>query len=370
MIIGVPREIKQEEYRVAMTPAGVHDLVADGHSVLMEDGAGEGSGLPNQLYEEQGAKITDRNDIFARSEMIVKVKEPLPEEFDLLREGQILYTYLHLAPAPELTRALLERKVIGIAYETVQLPDNSLPLLIPMSEVAGRMSIHEGSKYLERENKGRGILLGGVPGVDPGHVVIIGGGIVGANAAKMAIGTGASVTLLDVNLNRLRYLDDIYAGRLKTLMSNRVNIEESLKSADLVIGAVLIPGARAPKLITREMISLMMPGSVIVDVGIDQGGVMETSRPTTHSDPIYLVDDVVHYCVANMPGAVARTSTFALTNATFPYALELARKGYRRAFQENPSLAKGLNVFDGQVTYPAVAEALDMECVPLDKVVE
>jgi len=353
-----------------MTPAGVHDLVADGHSVLMEDGAGEGSGLPNQLYEEQGAKITDRNDIFARSEMIVKVKEPLPEEFDLLREGQILYTYLHLAPAPELTRALLERKVIGIAYETVQLPDNSLPLLIPMSEVAGTVSIHEGSKYLERENKGRGILLGGVPGVDPGHVVIIGGGIVGANAAKMAIGTGASVTLLDVNLNRLRYLDDIYAGRLKTLMSNRVNIEESLKSADLVIGAVLIPGARAPKLITREMISLMMPGSVIVDVGIDQGGVMETSRPTTHSDPIYLVDDVVHYCVANMPGAVARTSTFALTNATFPYALELARKGYRRAFQENPSLAKGLNVFDGQVTYPAVAEALDMECVPLDKVVE
>ncbi len=370
MIIGVPREIKQDEYRVSMTPAGVHDLVADGHSVLMEDGAGEGSGLPNQLYEEQGAKITDRNDIFARSEMIVKVKEPLPEEFDLLREGQILYTYLHLAPAPELTRALLERKVIGIAYETVQLPDNSLPLLIPMSEVAGRMSIHEGSKYLERENKGRGILLGGVPGVDSGHVVIIGGGIVGANAAKMAIGTGASVTLLDVNLNRLRYLDDIYAGRLKTLMSNRVNIEESLKSADLVIGAVLIPGARAPKLITREMISLMMPGSVIVDVGIDQGGVMETSRPTTHSDPIYLVDDVVHYCVANMPGAVARTSTFALTNATFPYALELARKGYRRAFQENPSLAKGLNVFDGQVTYPAVAEALDMECVPLDKVVE
>jgi len=370
VIIGVPREIKQDEYRVSMTPAGVHDLVADGHAVLVEDGAGEGSGLPNRLYEEQGAQITERNDIFVRSEMIIKVKEPLPEEFDLLREGQILYTYLHLAPAPELTRALLDRKVVGIAYETVQLPDKSLPLLIPMSEVAGRMSIHEGSKYLERENKGRGILLGGVPGVDPGHVVIIGGGVVGANAAKMAIGTGASVTLLDVNLHRLRYLDDIYGGRLKTLMSNRVNIAESLRSADLVIGAVLIPGARAPKLITREMVSLMMPGSVIVDVGIDQGGVMETSRPTTHSDPIYLVDDVVHYCVANMPGAVARTSTFALTNATFPYALELARKGYRRAFQENPALAKGLNVFNGHVTHPAVAEALDMECASLDKVVD
>ncbi|MCH2391980.1 MAG: alanine dehydrogenase, partial [Nitrospinales bacterium] len=257
-----------------------------------------------------------------------------------------------------------------IAYETVQLSDNALPLLIPMSEVAGRMSIHEGSKYLERENKGRGILLGGVPGVDPGHVVIIGGGVVGANAAKMAIGTGASVTLLDINLNRLRYLDDIYGGRIKTLMSNRVNLAESLRTADLVIGAILIPGARAPKLITREMLSLMMPGSVIVDVGIDQGGVIETSRPTTHSDPIYIVDDVVHYCVANMPGAVARTSTFALTNATFPYALELARKGFSKALQENPALAKGLNVFNGYVTYPAVADALDMECVSLNKILD
>ena len=365
MIIGIPKEIKQDEYRVSMTPSGVHDLVADGHVVLVEHGAGEGSGLPSHLYEEQGAQITERNDIFTRSEMVIKVKEPLPDEFNLLREGQILYTYLHLAPAPDLARALLDCKVTGIAYETVQLPDKSLPLLIPMSEVAGRMSVHEGSKYLERENKGRGILLGGVPGVDPGHVVIIGGGIVGANAAKMAIGTGASVTLLDINLNRLRYLDDIYGGRLKTLMSNRVNLVESLRTADLVIGAVLIPGACAPKLITREMLSLMMPGSVIVDVGIDQGGVMETSRPTTHSDPIYLVEDVVHYCVANMPGAVARTSTFALTNATFPYALELARKGFSNAFRENPALAKGLNVFNGYVTHPAVADALDMECVSL-----
>ena len=277
MIIGVPKEIKEDEYRVSLTPAGVHDLSMDGHTVLVEDGAGEGSGLSNQLYEKHGAHIADRNDIFSRSAMIIKVKEPLPEEFDLLREGQILYTYLHLAPAPDLARALLDRKVTAIAYETVQLPDNALPLLIPMSEVAGRMSIHEGSKYLERENKGRGILLGGVPGVDPGHVVIIGGGVVGANAAKMAIGTGASVTLLDINLSRLRYLDDIYGGRLKTLMSNRVNLTESLRTADLVIGATLIPGARAPKLITREMLSLMMPGSVIVDVGIDQGGVVNLS---------------------------------------------------------------------------------------------
>ena len=368
MIIGVPKEIKEDEYRVSLTPAGVHDLTADGHIVLVEDEAGEGSGLPNKLYEEHGAHITERNDIFSRSEMIIKVTEPLPEEFDLLREGQILYTYLHLAPTPDLARALLERKVTCIAYETVQLPDNSLPLLVPMSEVAGRMSIHEGSKYLERENKGRGILLGGVPGVDPGHVVIIGGGVVGANAAKMAIGTGASVTLLDVNLNRLRYLDDIYGGRLKTLMSNRVNLIESLRTADLVVGAILIPGARAPKLITREMLSLMMPGSVIVDVGIDQGGVIETSHPTTHSDPIYIVDNVVHYCVANMPGAVARTSTFALTNATFPYASELARKGFNKAFQENPALAKGLNVFNGQITHPAVANALDMEYVSLNKI--
>jgi alanine dehydrogenase len=343
-------------------------MILDGHTVLVEDAAGEGSGLSNQLYEDHGAQIVERNDVFSRSQMVIKVKEPLPEEFDLLREGQILYTYLHLAPAPELTRALLDRKVIGIAYETVQLSDNSLPLLIPMSEVAGRMSIHEGSKYLERENQGRGILLGGVPGVDPGHVVIIGGGIVGANAAKMAIGTGASVTLLDVNLNRLRYLDDIYGGRLKTLMSNRVNIVEALRTADLVIGAILIPGARAPKLITREMLSLMMPGSVIVDVGIDQGGVVETSHPTTHSDPIFIVDDIVHYCVANMPGAVARTSTFALTNATFSYALELASKGFNDAFKANPALARGLNVFNGHVTHPAVADALDMECVSLKKI--
>jgi len=361
MIIGVPKEIKKDEGRVSLTPAGAHHLVEAGHTVLFEEDAGLGSGLENAAYQEQGARIVPRDEVFASAEMIIKVKEPLEEEYDLLSEGQILYTYLHLAPAGELTLALLRRKVIGIAYETVQSADGSLPLLIPMSEVAGRMSIHEGAKCLERENGGRGILLGGVPGVDPGHVVIIGGGVVGANAAKMAIGNGATVTLLDVNLQRLRYLDDIHGARLRTLMSNRINMQDALKSADLVIGAVLIPGARAPKLITRDMLGLMKPGSVIVDVGIDQGGIAETSRPTTHSEPTFVVDGVVHYCVANMPGAVSRTSTFALTNATFPFAKELADKGGLRALKENPALCRGLNVFKGHVTHPAVADALKMD---------
>jgi len=368
MIIGVPKEIKEHEYRVSMTPAGVHELVGAGHVVLVEDRAGFGSGIDNDQYEREGAKITGRDDIYKRAEMIVKVKEPVAEEYGLLREGQVLYTYLHLAPAPDLAHELLKRKVIGIAYETVQLADGSLPLLVPMSEVAGRMSIHEGAKYLERENGGRGILLGGVPGVDPGHVVIIGGGIVGSNAARMAIGTGASVTLLDIHLPRLRYLDDIYGGRIKTLMSNKINIREAIRVADLVVGAVLIPGAKSPKLITRNMLSGMMPGSVIVDVGIDQGGVLETSRPTSHSDPIFQVDGVVHYCVSNMPGALARTSTFGLTNATFPYAFELAQKGYKKAIRENPALKKGLNVFKGHVTHPAVAEALGLEWAPVEDV--
>ena len=367
MIIGIPKEIKTDEYRVSMTPAGVHDLVANGHKVLVEKLAGEGSGISDQDYLDQGAKIVSQKEVFEQAEMIVKVKEPIAEEFPLLREGQILYTYLHLAPAPELTQALLDRKIIGIAYETVQLSDKSLPLLIPMSEVAGRMSIHEGSKYLERENGGRGILLGGVPGVDPGHVVIVGGGIVGANAAKMAIGTGASVTLLDISLPRLRYLDDIHGSRLKTLMSNKFNLIESLRTADLVIGAVLIPGARAPRLITRDMLKEMQPGSVIVDVGIDQGGMLETSRPTTHSDPIFEEEGVVHYCVANMPGALARTSTFALTNATFPYALKLANEGYKKAMTDDPALKDGLNVCLGSITHPAVATALDKEFAEPDK---
>ena len=364
MIIGIPKEIKIDEHRVSMTPAGVNDLVTRGHKVLLEDHAGEGSGITNQNYLDQGAKIVSLQEIFSQSEMIVKVKEPLPEEYGLLREGQILYTYLHLAPAPELTQALLDRKIVGIAYETVQSPDRSLPLLIPMSEVAGRMAIHEGAKYLERENGGRGILLGGVPGVDPGHVVIIGGGIVGANAAKMAIGTGAQVTLLDISLQRLRYLDDIHGSRLRTLMSNRFNLLESLRTADLVVGAVLIPGAKAPRLITREMLIPMQKGSVVVDVGIDQGGVLETSRPTTHSDPIFEAEGVIHYCVTNMPGALARTSTFALTNATFPYALNLAEKGYKKALNEDPSLRAGLNVCLGAVTHPEVANALGKEFTP------
>ncbi|MEC7640750.1 MAG: alanine dehydrogenase [Nitrospinota bacterium] len=370
MNIGIPKEIKEHEYRVSVTPAGVHDLVQAGHVVWVEDDAGLGSGIENESYEKEGAKIVGREEIFRQAEMIIKVKEPLDDEFQLLQEGQVVYTYLHLAPAPDLAGKLLKRKIIGIAYETVQLEDRSLPLLIPMSEVAGRMAIHEGAKYLERENGGRGILLGGVPGVDPGHVVIIGGGIVGSNAAKMAIGTGASVTLLDIHLPRLRYLDDIYGARLKTLMSNKFNIIESLHTADLVIGAVLIPGATSPKLITREMLRVMRPGSVIVDVCIDQGGVLETSRPTSHSDPIYEVDGIIHYCVANMPGALARTSTFALTNATFPYAFELAQKGYKKAIQENPALKKGLNLFKGHVTHPAVAESLGMEWAPVEKVLD
>jgi alanine dehydrogenase len=368
MIIGVPKEIKKDEYRVSMTPAGVAELISDGHSVLIEKGAGEGSGIYDVQYEAVGGQIASCSDVFEQSEMIVKVKEPVPSEYDRLKEGQILYTYLHLAPAPELTDALLERKIIGIAYETVQLENGSLPLLIPMSEVAGRMSVHEGAKYLERENGGRGILLGGVPGVDPGHVLIIGGGIVGMNAAKMAVGTGASVTLLDTNLSRLRYIDDIFGGRVKTIMSNKLNIEELSQTADLLIGAVLLPGAKSPKLITREMIKGMMPGSVVVDVGIDQGGILETSRPTTHSDPIFLVDGVVHYCVANMPGALARTSTYALTNATLPYARELAGNGLQTALRNNSALRRGLNLFKGKVTHPAVAEALGKEYVPPDQV--
>ncbi len=367
MIVGVPKEIKADEYRVSMTPAGVRELVTRGHKVLLEDSAGAGSGLTNQNYLEQGAAIVSRQEIFAAAEMIVKVKEPQPQEYGLFREGQILYTYLHLAPSPELAQALLDQNVVGIAYETVQCADRSLPLLIPMSEVAGRMAVHEGAKYLERENGGRGILLGGVPGVDPGHVVIIGGGIVGANAAKMAIGTGAQVTLLDINLPRLRHLDDIHGSQLKTLMSNQFNLLESLRTADLVIGAVLIPGAKAPRLITRAMLSQMQKGAVVIDVGIDQGGVFETSHPTTHSDPIFEVDGVIHYCVANMPGALARTSTFALTNATLPYALTLAEKGYRKALREDPALRAGLNVCLGTVTHAEVAKALGKKFTDAEK---
>jgi alanine dehydrogenase len=308
-----------------------------------------------------------KEEVFARAEMILKVKEPLPEEYPLLCEGQILFTYLHLAASRSLTEALIARQVIGIAYETVCARDGSLPLLIPMSEIAGRMAIQEGAKFLEKEYGGRGVLLSGVPGVLPGEIVILGGGTVGTNAAKMAIGMGATVTLLDINLYRLRHLDDLFGARIRTLASNEHHITEMLSQADLVIGAALIPGARAPHLVTREMLSLMRPGAVIVDVSIDQGGSAETSRPTSHSDPVFLVDGIVHYCVTNMPGAVARTSTFALTNATLPYTLQLAKKGVRQALFDDPLFAQGLNLFYGKVTHPAVAEAVEHSYTPVEK---
>ncbi|MFZ5591051.1 MAG: alanine dehydrogenase, partial [Bacillota bacterium] len=336
MIIGVPKEIKSNENRVAITPAGVQAMVKAGHKVVIENNAGVGSGISNEDYIAAGAEIlATPAEVFAAADMIMKVKEPLPPEYGLFKEGQVLFTYLHLAPEPELTRALLDKKVVGIAYETIQLPNGSLPLLTPMSEVAGRMAVQIGAQFLEKHNGGLGILLGGVPGVPPAKVTIIGGGVVGTNAAKIALGMGADVTILDLNANRLRYLDDIFGSRIKTLMSNSYNIAAAVKEADLLIGAVLIPGARAPKLVTEEMVKQMKPGSVIVDVAIDQGGSIETvDRVTTHAEPTYIKHGVVHYSVANMPGAVARTSTFALTNVTLPYALKLANKGYRAAIKE------------------------------------
>lgn len=369
MIIGIPKEIKKDEYRVGIVPAGVKDLASNGHRVLVEKNSGIGSGITDAEFKMEGAEILDNPaEIYSQAEMIIKVKEPIPSEYEHLKKGQILYAFLHLAPAKELTEALLKQEIIGIAYETVELENGSLPLLIPMSEVAGRMSIHEGAKYLEREKGGRGILLGGVPGVKPGNVVVFGGGIVGSNAARMAVGTGANVILLDINLEKLRYLDDIFGGRITTLSSNSHNILDSIEKADLVIGAVLITGAKAPKLITREMLKHMQNGSVIIDVCIDQGGSLETSRPTTHSNPTYMEEGVIHYCVTNMPGAVARTSTFALTNATFPYALELANKGFKKAIEENSALKKGVNVYKGEVTHPSVSKALNLVYAPVDKI--
>ncbi len=370
MRIGVPTEIKNNENRVAITPAGVHAMISHGHEVFIQKGAGLGSGITDEAYTAVGAKILDTaKDIFDTADMIIKVKEPLPEEYPLFKEGQILFTYLHLAPEPELTKALLEKKVVGIAYETVQLANKSLPLLTPMSEVAGRMSVQIGAQFLEKPKGGAGILMGGVPGVPPAEVVIIGGGIVGTNAAKMAVGMGADVTILDLSADRLRYLDDIFAGRVKTLMSNAFNIAESVKKADLLIGCVLIPGAKTPRLVTEEMVKTMKPGSVIVDVAIDQGGSIETiDRVTTHSDPVFEKHGVLHYSVANIPGAVARTSTFALTNVTLPYALKIADKGYLQAVKEDPALAKGVNVVDGRCTYKAVAEAHNIAYTPLEEV--
>jgi len=361
MIIGVPKEIKPDEDRVAITPAGVQSLVRRGHRVLIESGAGLGSGISDEAYEAAGAVMVPKEEVFAGAEMVVKVKEPLPGEYDLFKEGQVLFTYLHLAREPELTKVLLERKVAGIAYETIQLNNGSLPLLTPMSEVAGRMAVQIGARFLEKPQGGKGILMGGVPGVPSADVVIIGGGVVGTNAAKVAMGMGAQVTIIDKNPNRLRYLDDIFGARIKTLMSNSFNIESAVKFADLLISGVLVPGAKAPHLVTEDMVKQMKPGSVIVDAAIDQGGSVETiDRVTTHSNPVYEKYGVVHYAVANIPGAVARTSTFALTNATLPYIIELADKGYRQAAQDNPSLAKGINTTGGMLTCRPVAEAHDL----------
>ncbi len=370
MIIGVPKEIKNHEYRVGIVPAGVHALVSAGHTVFIEKDAGLGSGITDEEYIAAGAEmLPEAKDVFERAEMIIKVKEPLAQEYPLMREGQILYTYLHLAPAPELTDALLDRKVIGVAYETIQLADGSLPLLTPMSEVAGRMATQVGAYYLGKSHGGRGVLLGGVPGVHRGRITIVGGGVVGLNAAKIAVGLGAQVTILDVNQSRLAYVDDIFGNSITTLMSNKHTVAEVVATSNLVVGAVLIPGAKTPHLVTREMISSMAPGSVVVDVAIDQGGCIETSHATTHDDPVFLVDDVIHYCVANMPGEFARTSTFALNNVTLPYALALANKGVKKAIADDVCLRKGVNVCKGQVTCAPVAEALEkpyvdiMDCI-------
>lgn len=369
MIIGVPKEIKNNENRVGITPAGVIAFRKNGHEVWVETNAGLGSGFTDQDFIEAGAIITSTAKVAWDADMVIKVKEPLAEEYEFFHEGLILYTYLHLAPEPQLTTALVDNKVIAIAYETIQLDNGSLPLLMPMSEVAGRMSIQIGAQFLENSKGGKGVLLGGVPGVSPANVVIIGGGIVGTNAAKMAIGLGANVTILDVNTDRLRQLDDMFTGRLKTLVSNSYNITESVKTADLLVGAVLVPGARAPQLVTEEMIKTMQPGSVVVDVAIDQGGSIETiDHITTHSDPTYVKHGVVHYAVANMPGAVARTSTIALTNVTIPYGVQIANKGYKQAALDNKALAKGINVVNGTVTYKAVAEAHGYPLISLSSV--
>lgn len=367
MRIGVPTEIKDSEYRVGMTPAGARDLTSDGHDVLVQKGAGSGSGFADEEYEAAGAKILpDADAVYAAADMIVKVKEPIEADLKRLKDGQLLFTYLHLAPVPQLTAELLQKKIIGVAYETITDDrKRTLPLLTPMSEVAGRMSVHVGAYYLHKPNGGRGVLLGGVPGTLPADVVIIGGGVVGLNAAKMAVGLGARVTILDVSLDRLRQLDDIFLGTVQTLASSRAHIEDAVRRADLLIGGVLIPGAAAPKLVTRAMVGQMKKGSVIVDVAIDQGGCVETAHATTHSNPVYEVDGVVHYCVANMPGAVPRTSTIALTNATLPYTRILANKGFENAVRSNEGLAEGVNVYKGEITYEAVATSQGRKYTPL-----
>jgi alanine dehydrogenase len=368
MIIGVPREIKPDENRVGFVPGAVAQFKKHGHTILIEQNAGKGSGFPDSAYADSGAEIVaTAADVYGRADMIVKVKEPIEPEYGLIRKGQVLFTYFHFAASRTLTDAIIRSACVAIAYETVQKSDGSLPLLIPMSEIAGRMAPQEGAKYLERTAGGRGVLLGGVPGVAPAEVVVLGGGIVGTNAAKIAAGFGAHVMVIDSNLPRLRYLDDIMPKNVTTMMSNPYNILAAIRRADMVIGAVLIVGAKAPHLVTRDMLKDMKEGSVVVDVSVDQGGCIETCKPTTHANPTYVVDGVVHYCVANMPGAVPFTSTIALTNATLPYALELANKGYVKAMRENPDLLKGLNVINGTVTYQGVADAFGLPCVDATK---
>jgi alanine dehydrogenase len=368
MVIGVPREIKQGEYRVSAIPAMVEPLVRAGHAVLVETGAGRGTGITDEAYAEAGASIApDARTVYSSAEMILKVKEPLPEEYPLIREGQVIFTFFHFAASEELTRAMVRSGAVCVAYETIE-ENGALPILTPMSEVAGRMAVHEGAKFLERPMEGRGILLGGVPGVAPANVAIIGGGVAGSNAARMAAGLGARVIVLDINLERLRYLSDVMPPNVTTMMSDTYNIRAVLRDSDLVVGAVLLHGARTPVLVTRDMVRLMKPRAVIVDIAIDQGGAFETSRPTTHANPVYLEEGVVHYCVSNMPGAVAGTSTYALTNATGRYVMQLANKGWEQAIRENPGLAKGLNICRGKVVLSAIAELFGYEATPVESI--
>lgn len=369
MIIGVPKEIKKHENRVALLPGGVKAMVQNGHTVHMQKGAGVGSGFRDEEYIEAGAKkVDDAADVWKEAEMIMKVKEPLESEYDFMQEGQVIFTYFHFAASQSLTEAVVDANCIAIAYETVEKSDGSLPLLIPMSEVAGRMASQEGAKYLEKAQGGRGVLMGGIPGVPPANVAVLGGGIVGVNAAKIAAGMGANTTIMDINMSRLRYLDDVMDKNVNTMFSSEANILRLLPDVDLIIGAVLKPGAKAPHLITREMLGEMRPGTVLVDVAIDQGGCFETSKPTTHDNPIYTVDDIVHYCVANMPGAVPHTSTLGLTNVTLPFAIDLANKGWKKAIQEDEELKKGLNIAHGDIVYQDVADAFNMPSKNVDEV--
>ncbi len=369
MIIGVPKEIKPAENRVGMTPSGVMECVKAGHTVYVQSSAGLGTDFYDEDYEKAGAKILKTiEEVYEIAEMIVKVKEPIEPEYKLIKENQLLFTYFHFASCEPLTKAMIEQKAICLSYETVETPDRKLPLLIPMSEVAGRMATQEGAKYLERTYRGRGLLMGGVPGVPPAKVLVIGGGVVGTQAAKIAAGMGADVTIMDLNIDRLRYLDDIMPANVKTMVPNEMRMREAVTDVDVIIGAVLIPGAKAPKLITRDMLPTMKQGTVLVDVAIDQGGCFETSKPTTHEDPTYIIDDVIHYTVANMPGAVPFTSTLALTNATFPYAMELANKGWQKACQDNSALKLGLNIVRGDVVYKGVSDAFNLPYKPVEEV--